>query len=58
MVRNYNYSLRKNLEEGCSHLLSGGSLKSRKIEILNIGGFQSSFIEDSDLLGCDAERQR
>jgi len=28
-VRNYNYSLRNNSEEGGTQLLSGGSLKSR-----------------------------
>jgi hypothetical protein len=28
-LRNYHYSLRNNPEERCSHLLGGGSLKSR-----------------------------
>jgi hypothetical protein len=56
MVRNYHYSLRNNLEERNSQLFRGGSLKSRKIEILNIGGFHCGFIDCSDLLGCDAER--
>jgi hypothetical protein len=31
-VRNYHYSLRNNPEERSSHLLSGGSLKSRKLQ--------------------------
>jgi hypothetical protein len=56
MLRNYHYSLRNDLEECCSRLLCGGRQKSRKIKILNIEGFQSGFIEDSDVLGCDAER--
>jgi hypothetical protein len=56
MERNYHYSLRNNLEERCAQILSGENLKSRKIEMLNIGGSQSGFIEDSDLLRCDAER--
>jgi len=30
-VRNYHYTLRNNPEERSSHLLRGGSLKSRKI---------------------------
>jgi hypothetical protein len=55
MVRNYHHSLRNNPKERCYQLLRGGSLKKTQDQNTNVGGFQSGFIEDSDLLGCDTE---
>jgi hypothetical protein len=40
LLRNYHYSLHNSPEESISHLLRGGSLKSRKMQVVVYRGIQ------------------